>query len=47
MKRKDLKKMTEEDKKTMRKAAAKIMGDRIIHEKKVRESEEKEEESTE
>ena len=50
MKKKDLKKMSEEDKKAMRKAAAKIMGDRIIYEEKIRESKEiqkKEEEPTE
>jgi hypothetical protein len=50
MKKKDFKKMSEEDKKAMRKAAAKIMGDRLIHEEKIRKSkeiQEKEEESTE
>lgn len=50
MKKKDLKKMTEEEKKAMRKAAAKIMGERITHEKNLRDHKEipdKEEEITE
>jgi|694.fasta_scaffold33221_8 hypothetical protein len=47
MKKRELEKMDPADKKAMRKAAAKIMGDKIIHEKKIRKSEEKEEESTE
>jgi hypothetical protein len=43
MKKKDLKKMTDEEKKAMRKAAAKIMGDKIIHEKNIRKAKEEEE----
>lgn len=49
MKKKDLKKMTDDEKKAMRKAAAKIMGERIIYEESLRKSKEinnKEEETT-
>lgn len=35
--------MSDEEKKAMRKAAAKIMGDKIIHEKNIRKNKEEEE----
>jgi hypothetical protein len=50
MKKKDLKKMTDDEKKAMRKASAKIMGERIIYEenlRKLKEINNKEEEPTE